>query len=272
MSGKTATDAKVGHQMEDTLIKQLIDATALDGIEACSKVLKVAFKVGLIEHQSISDLRCSPDSLGIMIYSPGNERPICIEVKCRTCLSTVFTELARRNYNSSKQKYVSLCAMDDDLKEICNRESEMIQLLHQCATLGISDGVLVIENASAILLNVIWIELGEDIISSFLECTKDILEKSTDFVFQALKESKKVDDILTNEKKVKVYNAIAKVEDLTWKVLVHSIEYWVAFMRLPLPLKSSKRFCQRCAVFGIVSKMDQTLQQRLSGLIVSPYH
>ena len=63
-----------------------------------------------------------------MIDSFRNEKPIYIEVRCRTRLSTVLTELARGNYNSSKQKYVSLRAMYDDLKEMCNRESEMIQL------------------------------------------------------------------------------------------------------------------------------------------------
>ena len=99
LSGNTSKDTKIGHEMEDVIIKKLVTDTRMKEISETHKVLKCAYKVGLLENNLISDLRCSPDAVGIVLDGEGNEKPICIEVKCRTRLSTVFEEVARSDYN-----------------------------------------------------------------------------------------------------------------------------------------------------------------------------
>ena len=144
LAGHAARDTKMGHMMEDVIINNLVNETRTKGAAVTCKELKCAFKVGLIEHKTIQGLRCSPDALGIAVDTDGVENPICIEVKCRTRLSTSFQELANSSYHSLSKNYISVEAPSNELKVLCSRDSELIQMLHQYATLGMYDSVLVI--------------------------------------------------------------------------------------------------------------------------------
>ena len=262
LSGNTSKDTKIGHEMEDVIIKKLVTDTRMKEISETHKVLKCAYKVGLLENKLISGLRCSPDAVGIVLDGEGNEKPICIEVKCRTRLSTAFEEVARSDYNLLQNKYVSVTAMSDEMKTICTRDSEMVQLLHQCATLGICDGVLVIGNASGTLLKVVWINFPEDLLSSFRNCARDILHLSTAFVFEALEKEKRVEEILTIDKRAELHNSVSKIENLSFPLLMHSIEFFISFMRLQLPLKPSKRIIPKvCSLWNRVKNGSDVATQ-----------
>ena len=251
LGGHAAKDTKIGHMMEDVIIKTLVNETRTKGAAVTRKELKCAFKVGLIEHKTIQGLRCSPDALGIAVDTDGVERPICIEVKCRTRLSTSFQELASLPYHSLNEKYISVAAPSNELKVLCSRDSELIQLLHQCATLGIHDSVLVIGNSLGVLLKVIWVNFSDDLLSSFLECAKDTISASTGFVFEALRQKKTVDEVISTEQKAELLNTISKINDLSWPVLLHAIGFFNSLMNLDLPLKPSDKLLPKvCSLWN----------------------
>ena len=62
LAGHTTRDRKIGHMMEDVIIKVFVNETRTKGAAVTCKELKCAFKVGLVEHKTIQGLRCFPDT------------------------------------------------------------------------------------------------------------------------------------------------------------------------------------------------------------------
>ena len=77
-------------------------------------------------------------------------------------MSTAREEVARSDYNLLQNKYVSVTAMSDEMKTIWTRDSEMVQLLHQCATFRrLSDNTNRTPPRKGVVLNIVKRELIE---------------------------------------------------------------------------------------------------------------
>jgi hypothetical protein len=129
INGIKATDIRISNDMEDKIISNLVTLTSIhpEAFDNCK--ISSTYKVGLIESSYVQGLRCSPDSIGVIEDGDGNLRPVCIEAKCRTRLSTMFAELEfSMNSSESVEKVVIVNAGSVEMKRNIHRDSEMFQI------------------------------------------------------------------------------------------------------------------------------------------------
>ena len=75
------------------------------------------------------------------------------EIKCRTRTNTAAIE---KQIGSSENIWMYVTAGDENFKKYIYRIKERMQLLHQAATLGLNNGVLLIGDSSGKLIRGIW--------------------------------------------------------------------------------------------------------------------
>ena len=93
--------------------------------------------------------------------------------------------------------------------------------------------------------------ISDDLFSSFLECAKDTLSASTGFGFEALRQKKNVEEVISTEQKARLLNTIAKINDLSWPVLLHAIGFFNSLINLDLPLKPSNKLLPKvCSLWN----------------------
>ena len=198
LNGIKATDIRIGNDMEDKIISNLVTFTSINPESFNNCKISSAYKVGLLESSYVQGLRCSPDSIGVIEDGDGNLRPVCIEAKCRTRLSTVFAEL-EFSFSSSEsvEKVVIVNAGSTEMKQNVHRDSELFQIYHQAATLDIKDVILVVGDRRGVILKVVWVVFDSLSLTHFRSCAIDILKDSTGFVFDALKEKKDIEEFIS---------------------------------------------------------------------------
>ena len=124
---------------------------------------------------------------------------------------------------------------------LIKRDSELLQMLHQAATLDLNDVILVVGDRDGEILKVVWVEYSDQLLNSFRKCAKDILSLSTTFIFRAIEDSKSVEEIISLEERKNIENSIRFVPDLSWESFIHATKMFIGFMDLQLPLKPSRR-------------------------------
>ena len=236
-------DVRIGHEMEDPIIQNLYDLSRHVPQHFKGFQMQSLFKTGLLESKELKGLRCSPDAIGVMTNCDGQRKVVCIEAKCRTRQTTSFQELEAciPNTDGGGKKVFTVSAGSLDMVRLIKRDSELLQMLHQAATLNVNDVLLVVGDREGDILKVVWVEYSDELLNSFRKCAKDILTLSTKFIFRAIEDSKSVEEIITLEERRNIENAIRFVPDLSWEAFIHATKMFIGFMDLQLPLKPSRR-------------------------------
>ena len=236
-------DAKIGHDMEDPIIQNLCELSRQNPHQFKGYQIESLFKTGLVESKDLKGLRCSPDAIDVMVDDDGNRKVICIEAKCRTRQTTAFQELEAflPNTAGGENKIFSVSAGSMEMLSLCKRDSELLQMIHQGATLNVLDVLLVVGDKDGNILKVVWVEYTEDLLRAFRKCAKDVLALSTQFIFRAMEESKPIEEVLTFDERKNIEKSLRFVPDLSWEDFIHATKVFLAFMNLNLPLKPSRK-------------------------------
>ena len=242
LSGASAVNTKIGHEVEKTIIKNLVLLSNNKAHLFEGKKIVSVFKVGLMESHRLRGLRCSPDSFGVMQDESGNNTPICIEAKCRTRLSTMFAEIEYSIDPNCDDSIVAIVdAGTDKMMANIHRDNELMQIYHQAATLEVRCVILTIGNKKGEIIKVVVVNFTSQQTLAFRNCARDVLRRGTDFIFEAHQEKKDILEIVTEENKKQILLAIERVEELTWDTFVHAARFFIAFMDLDLPVRPSKK-------------------------------